>query len=268
MKTIRTDTPLISAIENSSPSTIRVDAGILPADAPPLKGTTLRAKTTVIKADAEAPAAKPLPNDAPSPSCPQTTLSVDDVRTFNNRTYRVQKILSSSSGEAEVYLISRGREPVVFKWYFQNFKPKDEILNKLRGLNHPDIVNIQESSYYERRFYELQDYASGGSLDQYLPIKDTERIKNIIMDTSNALKCLHSHGIIHKDIKPANLYCKNSDGTGILVADFGISSMLDSEESRLLTSQGLTIGYAAPEMYGIGNKMIVGREVDYYALGI
>ncbi|MEI6207520.1 MAG: protein kinase [Desulfuromonadales bacterium] len=271
METIRIDSTLVSGGGNPSSSTVRADAGSIPADASNGQGATIRADVPLIRADAEHTVTTLRHNGIPAISLPsgsQTTLSVGEVRTFNNRTYRVEKILSQSSGEAEVYLLSRGKELLVFKWYFQNFKPKDEILNTLRGLNHPDIVNILESSYHERRFYELQEYAAGGSLDQYLPIQDTERIKRIIMDTVNALQFLHSHGIIHKDIKPANLYCKNSNANDILVADFGISSMLRSEESRLLTSQGLTIGFAAPEMYGIGNKMIVGREVDYYALGV
>ena len=44
--------------------------------------------------------------------------------------------------------------------------------------------------------------------------------------------------------------------------------LLDAGISRHLTSQNLTAGYAAPEMYGYGGKVYIGREVDYYALGI
>ena len=269
MTTIRTDSSIISATETPSAATIRGDTAILPADAAVAANSTVRASDAVIQADVT-PTGTLRSNDTPAVTAPSSNASLEVGNTLhlNNRSYNVEKILSLSSGEAEVYLLSRGDQKVVFKWYYQTFKPKGEILDKLRALQHPDIVNIQESSYHESRFYELQDYAAGGSLDQHLPIKDVARIKQIISETVNAFKYLHSHGILHKDIKPANLYFKNHDATDILVADFGISSMLDSEASRCQTKQGFSIGYAAPEMYGYGNQMIVGKEVDYYALGI
>ena len=98
------------------------------------------------------------------------------------------------------------------------------------------------------------DYAEGGMLQQHLPIKDVSRLKKIIGEIVNAYKFCHAKGIIHKDIKPENLYFKNADGTDIVIGDFGISSLLDGGTSRHLTTQSLTVGYAAPEMYGIPDQ--------------
>jgi len=191
-----------------------------------------------------------------------------DSLILNNLTYKYLSVLSKSSGEAEVFLLSREGKKCVFKLYYPNFKPNEEILKNLVQLNHEDIINVLDYGYYRDRFFEIMDYAEGGTLDQYLPIKDIKRIRQIVSETVNSFLYCHQLGIIHKDIKPQNMYFKNSDGTDLVIGDFGISSILDSGVSRHLTSQSLTVGYAAPEMYGIGGKVYVGREVDYYALGI
>jgi len=195
-------------------------------------------------------------------------VNAGDSIILNNVHYQYLSVLSKSSGEAEIFLLSRVGKKCVFKLYYPNFKPSDEILKKLVQLNHEDIINVLDYGYYYDRFFELMDYAEGGTLDRYLPIKDTERIRQIVAETIKSFQYCHNQGIIHKDIKPQNMYFKNSDGTDLLIGDFGISSILESGMSRHLTSQSLTVGYAAPEMYGIHGKVYVGREVDYYALGI
>ncbi len=203
-----------------------------------------------------------------SPGSAGITLKNGDPVVINNITYQYQGLISQSTGEAEIFLLSQNNQKYAFKLYYPNFKPKEDIVKQLRQLKHEDIINVSDYGYYLNRFFEVMDYAEGGTLDKYLPIKDASRIKQIIAETINAFQYCHSKGIIHKDIKPENFYFKNSNGTDILIGDFGISTILDSGMSRHLTSQSLTVGYAAPEMYGVGGKVYVGKEVDYYALGI
>lgn len=194
-------------------------------------------------------------------------ISKDNI-VLNDIHYDYEKTISKASGEAEIHLLTRNGMPYVFKLYYPNFKPKTDILNELKSLQHPDIINVIDFGYFNERFFELMEYAEGGTLENYLPIRDVDEIKSIVDETINALNYCHTRNIIHKDIKPANIYFKHSDGTDILIGDFGISSILDQGMTRQLTSQNLTVGYAAPEMYGLGGKVYVGREVDYYALGV
>jgi len=194
---------------------------------------------------------------------------------LNDNKYIILQVVNRSTGEAEVYLMERGKERFIFKLYYPNFKPKDTILQQLKGLHHEDIVDLLDYGYLGDRFFEIMEYAEGGSLTEkredgtykYLPIKDREQLKQIVRETVNALEYCHTKGIIHRDIKPENLFYKNANGTDILVGDFGISSALEEGMSRRLTSQSLTVGYAAPELYGYGGKAIIGKEVDYYAFG-
>lgn len=191
-----------------------------------------------------------------------------DSMTVNGIAYTFERVISKSTGEAEIFLLARGGTPYVFKLYYPNFKPKEQILAPLKQLRHEDIINIIDYGYFHERFFEIMEYAEGGTLEQHLPIRDLKRLRVIVSETVNAFKFCHAHGIVHKDIKPGNLYYKNADGSNLAIGDFGISSSLEAGLSRHLTSQALTVGYAAPEMYGIGGKVYVGREVDYYALGI
>ncbi|NBU99128.1 MAG: hypothetical protein EBS19_13120, partial [Spirochaetia bacterium] len=187
--------------------------------------------------------------------------------------YEVGERLSANSGEAEIYFAIKNNKKYIIKHYYPKFRPKYEILEKLKGINHPDIINLHEYGNHEGRFYEIMDFAKGGSLSdktkegkfKYLPM-DEDTVLQVIKETINALKFCHTNGIIHRDIKPGNLFYKNEDGTDILVGDFGISSELDLEGnmSKRMTSTSRTEGYAAPEIY----SGVIGKEIDYYALGI
>ena len=210
----------------------------------------------------------------PPPGALANGIKPGDPILINGITYTFNRAISKSTGEAEIFLIAQLGKPCVFKLYYPNFKPNIEILAQLKQLKHEDIINVIDYGYFHERFFEIMEFAEGGKLEQHLPIRDPLRLRKIVSETVNAFKFCHAHGIIHKDIKPGNLFFKNADGTDIVIGDFGISSALDAGESRRMTSQSLTVGYASPEMYGIADpadgrvKIYVGREVDYYALGI
>jgi len=197
--------------------------------------------------------------------------------------YTVTSILSSATGEAEIYLAKKGSDTAVVKYYHSNMKPKTEILAKIKNLDHPDIIRLYEYGEFRNRFYEIMEYAPGGTLAdtepdgkyKYLPISEDKVVK-VVAETVNAFHYFHEKGIIHRDIKPLNLFCRSIDDMNIIIGDFGISSDLDVEGgmSKKMTSTGSrTTGYAAPELYGVAkddnrSKILIGPEVDYYALGI
>lgn len=193
----------------------------------------------------------------------------------NGVSYVITKVISQGvTGEADIYLVE-GPEgnPYVLKQYRER-APKESILEQLKGLDHPNIIKaLDYGTSREGKFCEIMEYARGGTLDQYLPIKAQPRLVQIIREVNEGFKYCHDMGIIHRDIKPGNLFCRNSDGTDIMIADFGISSLLKEGESRKMTTMGFTLGYAAPETFGLTinetmeAKPIIGKEADYYALG-
>ncbi|MGQ9571382.1 MAG: protein kinase domain-containing protein, partial [Thermodesulfovibrionales bacterium] len=196
---------------------------------------------------------------------------------LNDKNYKILKVIARSTGEAEVYLVEKEKRRYVFKYYYPAFKPKDTILKQLKGLTHEYIIDLYEYGYYQDRFFEILEYAEGGTIMdinpdgtyRYIPIRDIKRLKQIIKEIVNALEFCHSKGIVHRDIKPENIFFTNPDGTDVQIGDFGISSALDEGLSKHLTGQARTEIYAAPELYqSIGGKTVISKEVDYYALGI
>ncbi|MCL2138915.1 MAG: protein kinase, partial [Treponema sp.] len=157
-----------------------------------------------------------------------------------------------------------------------------EVLEKIKSFSHPNINSILDYGEYNGRFFTVLEYAQGGALDdklpngryRYLPMNDDE-VLQVAREAIEALEACRNAGIIHRDIKPGNLFYKNLEtlpggklkGSSLLLGDFGIASLfeVDSGMSKHLTETGArTEGYAAPEAY----SGVIGPEYDYYSLGI
>jgi len=257
-------------MDDKTKGTIRNDGSITPSGITPSGAGTQKDTQPVIPSGI-APGTPPSQIISSGMSPPGSEI------VLNDENYKILKVIAKSTGEAEIYLTEKENQKHVFKYYYPNFKPKDSLLKQLKGLHHDDTVDLLDYGYYNDRFFEILEYAEGGSLAdiqedgkyKYIPINDIKRIRQIVKETVNALHWCHSKGIIHRDMKPENIFFKNPDGTDVLIGDFGISSMLDEGLSKHMTGQARTEIYAAPELYqGIGGKTIISKGVDYYALGI
>lgn len=135
------------------------------------------------------------------------------------------------------------------------------------GLHHTNIAHIYEVGEHEGApFYSLE-YVEGGSLGDRLrsgtmPLRQAVQL---LMDVARALHFAHQNGVVHRDMKPANVLL-DQDGVP-KVADFGIAKRL--KEDTKLTLSGAIIGtptYMAPEQ-AKGTSRHVGPAADVYALG-
>jgi len=261
-KTVRTGQNIISANSSDDPDkTVRAGSGLISADAQNDNDSTVRADDGVISYDA----------NATNAFGAKIAVNVTQQTSFvlNQKTYQKLKVISESTGEAQIFLLEKDGEKSVLKLYYPNIKPKEALIKKMRAISHKDILRVLDYGYYEGRFFELLEFAAGGTLDTYLPIKDMKRIKEIVDETTDALEYCHSKGIIHRDIKPENIFYKNADGSDVLIGDFVISSLLDENQEAQVTGQARTMVYAAPELYqSLDGKAFVSKELDYYALGI
>src|ERR1700688_3433685 len=131
-------------------------------------------------------------------------------------------------------------------------------------MRHPNIVNVYDFGEHDGVPYMIIEYVPGGSL--------ATRLSRGPLDTPTALKYLrgiaagldHAHGlgIVHRDVKPANVLLEKDD-TPVL-ADFGLAKLLQGSSLKSMT--GVTTGtpaYMAPEQV-TGTK--VGPAADRYAL--
>jgi serine/threonine protein kinase/uncharacterized protein YgiM (DUF1202 family) len=183
-----------------------------------------------------------------------------------------------SSGEADVYTIKIDGDTYIFKHYHPDKPLSDtarEVLSRIKNSPHDRIIKIIDFGKYNNQDYEIMEFAEGGTLDEYLKqrsaINDEKKLKNIVKMINEGLKQLHDkYNVIYQDLKPDNILFRDEKQTRLVLADFGISSVIekDKKEAEVVASQtGL---YGAPELsIKPGEKHAIARpSVDYYSLGI
>jgi hypothetical protein len=140
------------------------------------------------------------------------------------------------------------------------------------GIDHPNVIPIHDMGLHENSLYIVMRYVAGGDLKALLtdsgPV-EVGRALTILMPVALALDTAHAHGLVHRDVKPANILIQRSTGGQIehvYLTDFGIAK--SASFGGALTGAGAsigTVGYMAPEQ-------LEGREVsaqtDVYALAV
>jgi hypothetical protein len=136
------------------------------------------------------------------------------------------------------------------------------------SLEHPNIVPIHRGGAYDGILYLAMRYVDGTNLRGVIddgPMQ-VSRIAKIVTDVANALDVAHGHGLVHRDVKPANiLVCDDGNREQVYLTDFGLTKRLGS--SGDLTRPGAWVGtpdYVAPEQ--IHGRDVDGRA-DVYSLG-
>ncbi|MDR3321454.1 MAG: protein kinase, partial [Synergistaceae bacterium] len=190
------------------------------------------------------------------------------------RGWTVLEQLPTRGAEADIYIVSAqgNRENFcVLKLYRHRLEPKLEILNKITEVSRRNsrcFVVFLETGFDEEtgRWYELQEYMPLGSLrdipaeTKHLPEFSTK----LVSELADAIRCLHDNGIVHCDVKPANVLVRSLDPLDLVLTDFGISSLLASDMSQRLTSLKGTPMYWAPEAF----SRVIGRPCDWWGLGM
>jgi serine/threonine protein kinase len=136
----------------------------------------------------------------------------------------------------------------------------------LAGFTHPNIVRVQRFFEANGTAYLVMDFESGKSLTAHLaahgPTLDQATLLAIFLPVLDGLRAVHQAGLLHRDIKPDNIYLRAA-GSPMLI-DFGAARQTVAEQSRSITAV-LTPGYAPIEQYTTrGNQ---GPWTDLYGIG-
>lgn len=139
------------------------------------------------------------------------------------------------------------------------------------GLSHPNIVRIYDRGEFAGRLWIAMEYVAGIDAGQLLKERfpggvPLPRVAPIITAVASALDFAHQRGLLHRDVKPANILLAESDGQSprVFLADFGIARRID--DATALTATNVTLGtaaYAAPEQ--LKGERLDGRT-DQYSL--
>lgn len=136
----------------------------------------------------------------------------------------------------------------------------------LQRLRHPNIIRYDGGGITDGHLFYVMELVDGGTVKDLL--EQSKQIQwpvvvELTRQICSALQCAHNHGVIHRDLKPGNLFLTRQGE--LKLGDFGIAR---DQHNTDLTSSGMTVGthaYMAPEQI-TGDERISGK-VDLYALG-
>ena len=193
--------------------------------------------------------------------------------------YTVEQVLGVG-GMGTVYLAAHPRLPrkAALKLLHHGLTDDEYVRSRFEQeadhaarLEHPNIVAVHDRGVYDDQLWIAMQHIDGTDAKAELehgPIAP-DRAVYIVSETAKALDYAHDAGVLHRDVKPANILLEQgrSGRPGrVLLADFGIAKAL-SESSDQLTRTGMLVAslqYAAPEQFVGGDP---DRRTDVYSLG-
>lgn len=141
--------------------------------------------------------------------------------------------------------------------------------SEISGLtDHPNIVKILDQGTWENGLFIAMEFIQGISLRQFILDRSLSHQKavQIVLDVASALLHLHTHGVIHRDLKPDNILITNQGE--IKLIDFGIAHLVDEalEEARKVGGLIGTPSYMSPEQLHSPENATFADDI--YSLGV
>jgi serine/threonine-protein kinase len=229
------------------------------------------------------------PSDGPDPDPGSTAepLRVDQlVGTVLAERYEIVRRI----GEGGMGAVYEARHTVIgkrvaVKVLLEKFLEKPDLVARLlqearlaSSIGHENIVDVTDfGTTTDGRAFVVMEFLEGESLAQ-LVIRDAplpvERSLRITRQVASALGAAHAKGIVHRDVKPENVYLvRRGDADFVKVVDFGVSKAVhatdESPEWQRLTRTGMVLGtplYMSPEQARGGED--VDSRADIWAVGV
>ena len=217
--------------------------------------------------------------------CPETEKEIQDHHKLLgnklNGKYEIERVIGVG-GMGVVYqarhlLIER---KLAVKVMSQEIAAKPEIVQRFyneaktaASIGHDHIIEITDMGLYGKSPYIVMEYLEGTSLSDYMEDKvlPVEEAVGILMQVLHALDAVHEKGVVHRDLKPDNIFLIKKPGTTkfVKILDFGISKLKPTEDANpTLTKTGTVLGtpaYMSPEQAaGLKEQDL---RIDIYAVG-
>jgi len=217
--------------------------------------------------------------------CPSTEREVlDHYKLLGNlldEKYEIERVIGQG-GMGVVYqarhlLIER---KLAVKVLSSEIATKPEIVKRFyneartaANIGHDHIIEITDMGIYGKSPYIVMEYLEGTSLSGFMEGKvlSVDDAVGIIMQVLHALEAVHTKDVVHRDLKPDNIFLIRKPGTKkfVKILDFGISKLKSTENTTLtLTKTGTVLGtpaYMSPEQAaGLKEQDL---KIDIYAAG-
>jgi eukaryotic-like serine/threonine-protein kinase len=228
--------------------------------------------------------AKSIEATARTPAAERTSIVEDTVADgaplLNGRYLLLELIGSGSMGR-----VHRARDlllhdrPVAVKIACERARGADDFARFQREqraiakLNHPNILVLYDAGETDEGLpFFVTELLEGTPLDRLLeenPRLELRRVLEILAEVCSALDAAHREQIIHRDIKPQNIFCVQNNGLEtVKVLDFGVAKIFDRNTDSITTSAGAIIGtpaYFSPEQAA---GRATSPKSDLYSVGV
>ena len=145
----------------------------------------------------------------------------------------------------------------------ERFKREGKIIARL---NHPNIIQVYEQGEANGLLYIVMQFFEGRPFDEFCRGKDLVEVIGCLVPMCDALHYAEKSGVIHRDVKPANMLA--SDTGEVKLLDFGVAFFDEPADSRL-TQHNMVLGtpkYMAPECFRGASQ--VTTLSDIYSMGV
>ena len=192
--------------------------------------------------------------------------------------YRIESALGAGGmGEVHLATDTRLNRPVAVKFVSvaadrDGRRRFQQEIRAVSTLNHPHILTVHDSGEFAGRDYLVTEFVDGGTLKAWRDAapRTWRQIVELLIGVADALATAHDAGILHRDVKPANILVAQNGYAKL--ADFGLAKLasVQDEETRSepRTGTGVVIGtidYMSPEQV---TGKTVDRRSDVFSFGI
>jgi DNA-binding beta-propeller fold protein YncE/predicted Ser/Thr protein kinase len=136
------------------------------------------------------------------------------------------------------------------------------------AIDHPNVIPVYDAGESEGRLFIAMRYVDGtdlGALIERRGALDPARAARIVGDVAAALDAAHRRGLVHRDVKPANVLVSEHDREHVYLTDFGVTKSMAGAGGPTITGELIgTVDYLAPEQIR-GDQP--DARADVYALG-
>ena len=166
-------------------------------------------------------------------------------------------------GEGEIKPVITDEHAAAFRYGMKCFFEEGRALAKL---SHPNVIRVLNFFRANDTVYMVMEYEHGRTLQEFIQKNRTviteNFMRNVYTKLLNGLRDVHSHKLLHLDLKPSNIYMRN-DYTPVLI-DFGAARQTLAVDTPMLKPM-YTPGFASPEHYQ--QRELLGPWSDIYSVG-